>query len=206
VVARETIGLAYLAALQHLPPRQRAILILSDVVGWSAAELADLLELTVPAVNSALQRAHATLRAKLPGSGQASGPSAAPTAAESAALKGFMDAWEQGDATLLTDLLREDARWSMPPAPLWFDGRDAIANLLTLFPPHWQGRAFKMVAVGTNRQPAAAAYLREPGESEFRLSGVHVLRVEDGVIAEITTFGPELCRGFRLPATMPATI
>jgi RNA polymerase sigma-70 factor (ECF subfamily) len=86
----------------------------------------------------------------------------------------------------------------MPPAPLWFDGRDAIENLLRLFPPGWQGRQFRLLPVGANRQPAAAAYLRASGDSEFRLSALHVLRVEQGQIAEITTFSSDLIGGFRL--------
>ncbi len=202
LMARETIELAFLAALQHLPARQRALVILSDVMGWSAKELAELLELTLSSVNSALQRAHATLREKLPAERQDVRPRAPESDAERAVLKSFMDAWETGDATLLTAMLREDARWSMPPAPLWFAGRRAIENLLGLFPPNWQGRAFKMVATGANRQPAAAAYLRAPGESVFRFSGVHILRVENGTLAEITTFGPALCLAFELPATL----
>jgi RNA polymerase sigma-70 factor (ECF subfamily) len=195
--ARETIELAFLAALQHLPPRQRASLILADVVGWSAAEVADLLELTVPAVTSALQRAHATMRALLPDE-----RTTPPTADEQAALRTFMNAWEQGDPAELTRLLRDDARWAMPPAPLWFSGRAAIETLLALFPPRWQGREFRMVATGANRQPAAAAYLRAPGESLYRLSGVHVLRIAAGQIAEIVTFAPQLCGSFALPSTL----
>jgi RNA polymerase sigma-70 factor (ECF subfamily) len=202
MAARETIELAFLAALQHLPPRQRAILILSDVVGWSATEVAELLELTVAVVTSALQRAHGAMRARLPPGPQASAPGNPITAAERAALKTFMAAWEQGDVAELTQLLREDARWVMPPAPLWFDGRAAIANMLGLFPPRWQGREFKMVPIGANRQPAAAAYLRQHGESAYRLTGIHVLRVDLGEIAEITTFSTELCAGFQLPPSL----
>ena len=205
LVAREAIELAFLAALQHLPARQRALVILSDVLGWSAKELAELLELlelSLAAVNSTLQRAHATLRDKLPAERQGVRPRAPESDAERAVLKSFMDAWETGDATLLTAMLREDARWSMPPAPLWFAGRAAIENLLRLFPPRWQGREFRMLATSANRQPAAAAYLRGAGESAFRLSGVHVLRVENGALAEITTFGPALCSAFELPETL----
>ena len=202
LVGRERIELAFLAALQHLPPRQRAILILSDVVGWSATEIAELLELSVASVTSALQRAHATMRARLPAGRQDWAPGEAPTDDQRAVLKSFMAAWEDGDADTLTRLLREDARWAMPPAALWFDGRAAIAHMLALFPPRWQGRDFKMVPCGANRQPAAAAYLRQQGESVYRLSGLHVLRVDGGEIAEITTFAPELCAGFGLPPTL----
>jgi RNA polymerase sigma-70 factor (ECF subfamily) len=194
LIARENVALAFVAALQHLPPKQRAALLLADVVGWSAAEIAEMLELTEGAVTSALQRARATMR---------TAPTArAVTGDERAVLQRFMDAWETGDASILTTMLREDARWQMPPAPLWFDGRAAIENLLTLFPPHWNGRTFRMIATGANRQPAAAAYLRLAGESAFRLSGVHVLDVEAGTIATITTFGPELCTRFSLAPTL----
>ena len=199
VAARETIELAFVAALQHLPPRQRTILILSDVISWSAREVAGLLELSVASVNSALERARATMRALLPPGRQEWAPSTPVTDDQRAVLKSFMNAWEKGDPAELTKLLREDARWTMPPAPLWFDGRAAIADMLRRFPPDWQGRQFKMVPTSANRQPAAAAYLRQPGESEFRLSGVLVLRVEAGEIAEITTFSPELCAAFELP-------
>jgi RNA polymerase sigma-70 factor (ECF subfamily) len=201
LATRQTIELAYLAALQHLPPRQRAILVLADVVGWSAVELAELLDLTVPSVTSALQRAHATMRARLPAGRQDWAPSAPPTEEQRAALRTFIDAWEQGDAGALTRLLREDARWAMPPAPLWFEGRAAIENMLRLFPPRWRGREFEMVPTGANGQPAAAAYLRQRGEPALSFSGVHVLRVEGGEIAEITTFAPPLCAAFGLPAT-----
>jgi RNA polymerase sigma-70 factor (ECF subfamily) len=202
VVARESVELAFLAALQHLPPRQRAILILAEVMGWSAAEVADLLEITVASVNSALQRAHATMRAQLPPGRQDWTPRLPVSDEERTALRVFMAAWESGDTAELTQLLREDARWAMPPAPLWFDGRAAIANLLALFPPRWQGREFRMVPTGANRQPAAAAYLRQPGQSTYHLSGVHLLRVEGGRIAEITTFASELCLAFALPPAL----
>jgi len=196
--ARETIELAYVAALQHLPPRQRAILILADVVGWSADEIASLLEATVASVNSALQRAHATIRARLPAGREDWAPSVPITREQQDVLRTFMTAWERGDPDEVTRLLREDARWSMPPAALWFDGRAAIANMLGLFPPNFQGE-FKMVATAANRQPAAAAYLRRAGEADFRLSAVLILRVEAGQIAELTTFSAALCRAFELP-------
>ena len=196
-VARETIELAFLAALQRLPPRQRAVLVLRDVLDWSARETAALLDTSVAAVNSAHQRARATMRARPPAA-----PPAAATDRERATLRAFMDAWERADAGALTALLREDARWAMPPAPLWFDGRAAIVRLFALFPIDWQGRAVRTLPAAANRQPAAAAYIRPAGESAFHLAAVHVLRIEDGQIAEITTFGPQLCAAFGLPATL----
>jgi len=199
---QQSVELAFLAALQHLPARQRAIVVLSDVLEWTAAEVAEQLELSVPAVTSSLQRARASLRTELPAGREAWAPSLPLSDEQRAVLAGFVRAWETGDAGELTRLLREDARWAMPPAPLWFQGRAAIETLLRLFPPRWQGREFRMLPVGANRQPAAAAYLRQPGQSEFHFSGLHVLRVEGGQLAEITSFGPALCAGFRLPPTL----
>jgi len=201
LASRETIALVFLAALQHLPPRQRAILILCDVLGWSAAETAASLELTVASVNSALQRAHATMRAQRPADPADRPAVTAPTDDERAALAAFMDAWNRADAAALVALLRDNARWAMPPAPLWFDGRDAIARLFALFPMHFHGRV-TMVPTAANRQPATAAYLRPHGQSVYRLTGINVLRVEDGAIAEITTFGSALCAGFGLAPTL----
>jgi RNA polymerase sigma-70 factor (ECF subfamily) len=129
-------------------------------------------------------------------------PPATPTDQERTTLQTFMQAWESADAERMTGLLREDARWAMPPAPLWFDGRAAIVRLYELFPIDWQGRAFRMVPTAANRQPAAAAYLRVLGESIFSLSALHVLRLEGSAIVEVTTFAPELCRAFGLPETL----
>jgi RNA polymerase sigma-70 factor (ECF subfamily) len=201
-VSRESIELAFLAALQHLPPRQRAILIVRDVLDWSAKETAALLETSVASVNSAHQRARATMRAKQPAGRADETPTATATDQERAALQTFMEAWEQADDGQLIALLREDARWAMPPAPLWFDGRAAIARMFELFPIGWQGRDFRVVPTAANRQPAAACYLRPAGESAYRLAALHVLRIEGGQIAEVTTFGPELCQAFGLRPTL----
>jgi len=201
IVARETIELAYMAAIHHLPPGQRAILLLSDVLDWSARETAALLDTSVPSVNSALQRARATMRARLP-SGRASWvPTALDSDEERVLLQRYMAAWEQADAAGLTALLREDALWAMPPAPLWFSGRTTIARVFDLFPITVLGD-LRMVPSMANRQPAAAAYLRPHGESVFRLVSLNVLRVECGEIAEITTFSPALLHGFGLAPTL----
>ncbi len=202
-ISRETIELAYLVALQHVPPRQRAVLILRDALGWSANEVAALLELSTQAVNSALQRARATLRTTLPESREQWPSQAARTEQEQHVLTSFMQAWERADAAALTSMLREDARWSMPPAALWFLGRASIVRLFELYPLSANGE-FRTLAVRANRQPAAAGYLRRPGDTEFRLNGVTVLAVDrQGKIAEINAFGAELCRGFNLPGTLP---
>jgi RNA polymerase sigma-70 factor, ECF subfamily len=200
--SRETIELVFLAALQHLPPRQRAILLLTDLLDWSARETAEFLETSVASVNSALQRARATMRTLRPiGRHPDSGPAQA-TDQERATLEEFVAAWEHADTDRLTALLREDALWAMPPAPLWFAGRAAIVRLYERFPIDFQGRSFRMLSTAANRQPAAAAYVRLSDESRFRFVALHVLRVERGAIAEVTTFNPELCRAFGLPATL----
>jgi RNA polymerase sigma-70 factor (ECF subfamily) len=199
-VARETIELAYLVALQHLPGRQRAVLILRDALGWSEQETASLLETSVAAVKSAHQRARATMRELLPGH-RLEWAASEPNAEERAVLKRFMAAYDRTDAAALTDLLCEDARQAMPPALLWFDGREAIVAHFRRLMDGTIGD-FRLLATSANSQPAAAAYLRAPGDTAFRLSGLNVLRVENGRIAEITSFGPELCRPFRLPATL----
>jgi len=196
--SRESIELAFLAALQHLPVRQRAILILCDVLGWSAKEVASLLELTVAAVNSALQRAHATMRTLVPSGRREWTPLAPPTDAERAVLARYISAWERDDPGELTRMLRDDVRWAMPPAALWFQGRAAVEQLFTLFPMRFHGD-HRLVATAANGQLAAAGYLRPHGGADFRFSGIHLLRIEGDQIAEITTFSAALCRGFELP-------
>jgi RNA polymerase sigma-70 factor, ECF subfamily len=122
IVSREMIELAYLAAIQHLPPRQRAILILRDALGWPAKETAALLDTTVASVNSALQRARSTMRTRLPERRLDWTAITEPTDRERAVLQQYMQAYERSDVGALVALLREDARQTMPPAPLWFDG------------------------------------------------------------------------------------
>jgi RNA polymerase sigma-70 factor (ECF subfamily) len=202
LIARETIELAYLAALQHLPPRQRAVLILNDVLDWSAKETAALLDTSVQSVNSALQRARGTMRAVLPSRQRDVGaPAAAVSEDERAVLQRFVDAWEQADAPALVAMMREQVRWVMPPAPLWFDGRATIAKLFATFPIQLQGE-IRMLQTSANRQPAAATYIRRPGESTYQLVSLNVLRIEDDQISEITSFSLGMLRRLDLPATL----
>ena len=202
MISRETIELVYLAAIQHLPPRQRAVLILRDALDWSAKETADLLELSLPAVNSALHRARTTMREHLPKRDAEAAPRIHPSEEERDVLQKFMSAFENADAGSLAALLRDDARLTMPPALIWFDGRDSVMGLYRqLLGPDAFGD-FRLVPVSANRQPAAAAYLRARGKTAFRLAGLNVLRIEDGVIVEVTSFRPDLCSAFRLPATL----
>ncbi|GAA3803784.1 RNA polymerase subunit sigma-70 [Sphaerisporangium flaviroseum] len=203
VVAKETIELAFLAAIQHLPPRQRAVLILRDVLGWSAKETAALLETSVTAVKSALQRARPALREHLPPRRSEWAPSKDPTQEERAVLQRYIDAIEQADPALLATLLREDAWQTMPPRPFWILGGKAIVEAwrgAMVGPEAWGD--WRVLPVYANRQPAAAAYLRRPGEQVFSPSWLGVLRVEDGVITQITTFGGDLFPLFDLPPTL----
>jgi RNA polymerase sigma-70 factor (TIGR02960 family) len=198
-VARETIELAFLAAIQLLPARQRAVLITRDVLGWSAAETASLLEISVAAANSALQRARATLHRQGP---EPHASRAGLTDEEEALLAGFIDAHQRGDAELALSLARHDIRVTMPPNPMRFDGRDALASLLArAFGPDAEGE-WRLLPTRANRMPAAASYLREHGGTGFRAFKLDVLRVEDGSIAEITTFGWSLFPHFGLPSTV----
>jgi RNA polymerase sigma-70 factor (ECF subfamily) len=202
VVARETIELAFLAAIQHLPPRQRAVLILREVLGWSAKDTASLLEASIASVNSALQRARATLRDHLPERRTEWAPSSAPSREERELLRRYLQAHERADADALAELLREDARLTMPPHPTWYAGRKAILIASQKgFDPEF-GRLRSVVA-GANMQPAAAHYLRRPGESKYWPLALDVLRIEGGCVAEITSFVfPGLFPAFGLPLTL----
>ena len=198
VVARETIELAFIAAIQHLPPRQRAVLILRDVLGWSAKDTAVLLEASVASANSALQRARATLRDRLGERRTEWARSARTSDEERELLRRYVDAHERADADALAELLRSDARLTMPPHPTWYAGREAIMIAMRQgFDPGFGH--LRSVVAGANRQPAVAHYLRRPGESEYRSLALDVLRIEEGRIAEITSFvSPELFGAFGL--------
>jgi RNA polymerase sigma-70 factor (TIGR02960 family) len=204
VIDRETIELAFLAAIQLLPPRQRAVLILRDVLDWPAREVADLLEVGVAAVNSALQRARATLHAHLPAQRREEWTAPEMTEAEREMLARFIDFHERGDAEAAVALVTEDIVMTMPPHPGLYEGRDAMAPLLArAFGPNGMGE-WRLVATRANRQPAAASYLRRPGESEFRAFKIDVLRVRGDRIAEITTFDATLFEAFGLERTLAA--
>jgi RNA polymerase sigma-70 factor (TIGR02960 family) len=196
VVSRETIELAFLAMIQLLPARQRAVLILRDVLGWSAKETAELLETSVASANSALQRARATLDERAPRRDAAAATTAALSEDERALLTAFIDAHERADADAAIAIAREDIRITMPPYPMVYDGRDAVRPLVEEgLTAHGEWR---LVPTRANRMPAAASYLRAPGDTEFRAFKIDVLRVEDGAVAEITTFGAGLFPAFGL--------
>jgi RNA polymerase sigma-70 factor (ECF subfamily) len=191
VIEKETIELAYLIAIQYVPPRQRAVLILRDALRLSAKETADLLDESVASVNSALARARSVMRKRLPDQSADSQTATSATAAERRLVKRYMDAIDRADVTALAELLREDARLTMPPFPTWFQGREEITrdfvNFTDSSSPSHMGPV-RTVATAANRQPAVAAYVRRPGDSEFRPLGIDVLRIEDSLIVEITRF------------------
>jgi|RhiMetdeSRZDD1v2_1073273.scaffolds.fasta_scaffold642589_2 RNA polymerase sigma-70 factor (ECF subfamily) len=175
---RESVALAFVAALQTLPERQRAVLLLRDVLGFSADETAEILEMSTAAANSALQRARETLEKQ---------PPRHVTLDDSAArelCERFVRAWEAGDTGSIVALLREDAIFSMPPFPLWFHGRDAIqAFLVTLFAA---GRRFRIMPARANAQPSLALYELEAEQHVLR--ALYVLSLRDGRITEIQAF------------------
>jgi RNA polymerase sigma-70 factor (TIGR02960 family) len=200
LVARETIELTFLAVIQLLPPRQRAVLILRDVLEWAAEQVADVLELSVAAVNSALQRARATLRDRLGRREDWPAPEASDTERE--LLEGFIDAHERGDADAALALISDDIRITMPPHPFLFEGIADFQGLLErAFGPESEGD-WRLVPTAANRQPAAASYLLATGDDTYRAFKLDVLRVAEGRIAEITTFDAALFEQFGLPPTL----
>jgi RNA polymerase sigma-70 factor (TIGR02960 family) len=201
VVRRETIELAFVAAMQVLPPRQRAALIARDVMGWPAAETASHLETTVAAANSALQRARATMQEHLPAR-RADWTMAETSDEERSLLAAFIDAHERGDATAAVRIAARDIRITMPPHPYLFEGIEVIEPLLSRALGDEDGGEWRLVPTSANRMPTAASYLRVPGDSLFRAFKFDVLRIVDDRIAEITTFGAGLFPAFGLAPTL----
>jgi RNA polymerase sigma-70 factor (TIGR02960 family) len=201
-LARETIELAYVVAVQHLAPRPRAVLILRDVLGWPAKDVAELLGDSVNSVNSALQRARAGMREHLPAERQ-DWTGAAPGAGASELVRRFTDASVAADIDRLAAMLRDDVRCSMPPTPGLFTGRDAVVA-------DWTESGFgdmtglRAVLTSANRQPAVAFYHRRAAEGVHRPLTMDVLRITGGAIAEITTFHADRFPRFELPESLPA--
>ncbi|HLI02243.1 MAG TPA: sigma-70 family RNA polymerase sigma factor [Acidimicrobiales bacterium] len=196
---RESIRLAFVAALQHLPARQRAALLLCEVLRWQASEVAELLETSVPAVNSALQRARATVAA-LP----ADAPSAAVGAEDAELLARYVDAFERYDIESLVRLLHEDAVMSMPPFPMWLRGAGDIGEFM-LLPGPSQCRGSRLRPVSANGCPAFAQYKPDPAGG-FRPWGLQVLEVSDGRILGFHCFldTERIFPLFGLPDHLPA--
>jgi RNA polymerase sigma-70 factor (TIGR02960 family) len=201
VVERETIELAFLAALQVLPPRQRAALVVRDVLGWPASEAAALLETSVAAANSALQRARATMQEHLP-SHRLEWSASEPASEERELLDRFIDAHERCDAAAAGAAASQETHITTSPNPFCYDGLDSIASLLDRAFGVDRDGDWRLVPTMANRMPAAASFLRRPGDAEFRAFKLDVLRIEEGAIAEITTFGASLFPAFELASTL----
>jgi RNA polymerase sigma-70 factor (ECF subfamily) len=202
--ARESVTLAFLATLQTLPGRQRATLILRDVLGWKASEVADLLETTVAAVNSALRRARVSMHG-YQADQDASGATPAGSEQTAALLSRYVDAWQAADAAGLVALLREDALITMPPLPLWYQGRAAIRWFFETQLFAGQARDhFRLVATKANGSPAFATYQRDEAGT-YRLGALQVLTINDDKIAEIHDFlaiGNQRFPSFDLPPSL----
>ncbi|MGW0764205.1 RNA polymerase subunit sigma-70 [Streptomyces sp. NPDC002676] len=204
--SRETVELVLLAALQHLPARQRAAFVLRDLLGLTAAETAGALDTSVASVNSALQRARPALREHLPASRTDWTAAPPPTEGQRQALQRYMDAAERLDFAAMAGLLTEDVTLTMPPNPFWFTGRDALLGFVRgsldpgspMFFGHW-----RHLPARANGQLAAGGYVRRPGTNVYRAQVLDVLRFDhdgDGDrIVEITSFEPHLFPAFGLP-------
>jgi len=204
VVRKETIELAFLVAMQLLPPRQRAVLILCDVLDWSASETASLLESSVASVNAALQRARAALRKRQPARDTAAGPNVDIAEQERNLVQRYVDATDRNDTDALARLLRDDVRFSMPPQPEAYAGRDTVVRSWVDggygAPPYDD---FKCVVTAANRMPAVALYLRRPEDNLYHAFSLDVLGIENGAIADITTFDlTHFLGAFDLPETL----
>jgi RNA polymerase sigma-70 factor, ECF subfamily len=199
-VSRETMSLAFLAALQLLPPRQRAVLILRDVIGRPAAEVAELIGASVPAVNSALQRARTTLRDQWPGGRLDWAPAAEPDSGQRRLLQLFMAAHEQADPEALIAMLSHDVRLAISQVGEWNglpEVGDALRGGMNAL-GEW-----RLLPIMANGQPGAAGYLRRPGQTAFFPFVLTVLRLEHGRVAEIAAFEqPAMFTVFGLPASL----
>jgi RNA polymerase sigma-70 factor (TIGR02960 family) len=201
-VARETIELAYVVAVQHLAPRPRAVLILRDVLGWPAKDVAELLGDSVNSVNSALQRARAGMREHLPTERQdwTGGEEDSRTRD---LVRRFTDASVATDVDALAAMLRDDVRCSMPPTPGLYIGRDAVVQ-------NWVDDGFeamtglRAVHTSVNRQPAIAFYEWRQGEGAYLPLTIDALRIAGGAIAEIVTFHDDQFPRLGLPHRLPA--
>jgi RNA polymerase sigma-70 factor (TIGR02960 family) len=201
--ARESIELSFIVALQHLPPRQRAALVLGDVLGLRNAEVAQMLDTGEASVKGALQRARATLREELPAADRERAPR--PNSASERHLVGrFADAVQSGDLDEIVSLLTDDALLTMPPQPLEYQGHDAIVAFMR-HRAELRGAPLHLVPTRANTQPAFGCYLPETHAAIARPYGLFVLTLEGDAIAAITWFADTgVFRHFELPRTLPS--
>ncbi|EFH88258.1 RNA polymerase, sigma-24 subunit, ECF subfamily [Ktedonobacter racemifer DSM 44963] len=207
---QESVSLAFLTALQLLPPRQRAILLLSDVLDWRAVEIAQLLEISVPAANSALHRARVTLGKNYHSEQREMEQVRRADTATNMLLARYLQAWETDDVDGLVALLKEDATLSMPPVPSWYQGREAIRTILlaVLFPSGVQKR-WRLFPTRANGQPAFAVYRADEATGFYRAFALQVValdgsRRDQRQVADVTAFlGPKLVTSFGFPLQLP---
>ena len=197
----ESISLAFVTALQVLPPRQLAVLILRDVLGFHASEVASMLDSTVDSVTSALKRARASLQRRQPAVAGREPPPAPESPAEDAIVAKFVSAWESADLDALVALLTDDAFISMPPMPFGYEGRDVVVGFCaSLF---GAGRRFDLVPTRANGQPAFGAYLSAPAGIRHG-TGLYVLTLAGGRICAMTRFDNSVLPWFGLPRSLPS--
>ncbi len=202
---REAVELAFVAALQHLPGNQRAALVLFEVLGYSAAEIAEQMATTTASVNSALQRARKIVAEKAPSPTQQTTLRAIDDPRLRRIVDGYSTALERGDADALVALLTKDVTWSMPPLPHWYRGHAAVMDFAAAVPLGSCG-AWRHLATGANGQPAVAAYLDDAGSGVHRAWSINVLGLRGDRIAEVTSFiGSEHFAAFGLPISWART-
>jgi RNA polymerase sigma-70 factor (ECF subfamily) len=198
--ATESISLAFVTALQTLPPRQLAVLVLRDVLGFPASEVADMLGSTVDSVSSALKRARAGMRRRSPGAADREPPPASGSRAEDAVVAAFVRAYESADVEALVALLTDDVFISMPPMPFEYEGRELVVRFCAgLFRA---GRRFDLVRTRANGQPAFGAYLRSPTGVRHG-TGLIVLTLAEDRICAMTRFERSVLPWFGLPRSLP---
>jgi RNA polymerase sigma-70 factor (ECF subfamily) len=201
---REAVELAFIAALQHLPARQRAALILREVLGFSAREVAELLETTVPSVNSALQRARKAVEERLPPQSQQATMRELGDERIRHILQKYLDAWERLDVAAIAALLAEDATHAMPPYPGWWHGRDAIIEAVS-DPGPGCGGGVRLLPLRANGQLASGAYLWDASRGHYVASAITLITLEGTAVKDMTAFlAPELFPAFDLPLELPA--
>jgi RNA polymerase sigma-70 factor (TIGR02960 family) len=196
----ESISLAFVTALQVLPPRQVAVLILRDVLGFHASEVAGMLDSTVESVTSALKRARASLRRRLPQAAGRQPPPACGSPSEDAIVAKFASAWESADLDALVAMLTDDVFISMPPVPFEYQGRDVVARFCAS--TFGAGRRFDLVPTRSNRQPAFGVYLRAPDGISHGV-GLYVLTLTGDRICAMTRFENSVLPSFGLPRSLP---
>jgi RNA polymerase sigma-70 factor (ECF subfamily) len=196
----EAISLAFVTTLQVLPARQRAVLILREVLGYHASEVADMLDSTVESVNSALKRARASLQRRLPPAGEHEPPPAPDSPAEQAIVAKFVQAWQSADVDALVALLTDDVFASMPPMPFEYEGRELVASFCASI--FRSGRRFDLVPTRANGQPAFGAYLRAPSGISHG-TGLYVITLTGDRVCAMTRFDNSVLPWFGLPRSLP---